>query len=525
MNTILKYFLILIVFISGIFLSCSDNLDTEPTDRFSGTTIFRDVTSAQTSIHGVYALFWRFVYVTGNQTQGYGHQSVILAQDVMAEDMLQRAFNWFGFDYQLDYTRTISVGTASRNYDVWNRLYTVISNANYIINSEETIQGDPAIVKNIVAQAYAMRAFCYFELIQGFQFTYLGNQTKPGVPIYTQPTVAGDEGKPRGTVEDVYTQINFDIERAIELFTEIGKPVQEHPSNIDYFVAKGFQSRIALVQGRWQDAFNAAAEARSKPELKLLSNTEIMTGFNRYTLPSTLWAMEMINDQSQIWASLYSFLDPEGGYGGNIRVCISRWLYDKIANPDFDDKRVDWFQPPIHGTNNTGINVNYGQMKRRFHTETNWVGDIIFMRAEEMLIIQAEAEARLGHYDEARALLNELAAVRLTTPEGLTAYDTYLNSLADAATLPTLTHVDPTNVLEEVIMQRRIELWGEIGRIKDILRLKQGYDRSYPGNNHTQFVTTVTTTKPENGAFLFKIPQTEFDGNVNISSEEQNPTD
>ena len=34
------------------------------------------------------------------------------------------------------------------------------------------------------------------------------------------------------------------------------------------------------------------------------------------------------------------------------------------------------------------------------------------------------------------------------------------------------------SLLEEIIIRRRIELWGEIGRIYDIRRLKQGFRRT-----------------------------------------------
>lgn len=37
------------------------------------------------------------------------------------------------------------------------------------------------------------------------------------------------------------------------------------------------------------------------------------------------------------------------------------------------------------------------------------------------------------------------------------------------------------SLLEEIIIQRRIELWGEFGRIYDIRRLKQGFKRTAEG--------------------------------------------
>ena len=525
MKTITKY-LILFVLAGSFSISCSDYLETQPTDRVAGPTIFQDALAAKTAINGVYGLFWRPTYALSNGTHGYGHESTLLAQDLMADDAVQMVFNWFGWDYDLSYTSRINIGTGSRSYNVWNMLYTVISNTNYIIAEEGKIGGDLDLAKNVVAQAYAMRALCYFELIQSFQLTYIGNESKPGVPVYTEPTRAKDEGKPRGTVEDVYKLINSDIAHAIELFTELKKPVQEHCSFVDYYVAKGFQARIALVQGRWQEAYDAAAEARSrKGGIPLLKGNEILTGFSDKSLPSNIWVMEMLPDQSQIYGSIFCFLDPRTAtaYGTTNRKCISKWLYDKIANPAFVDNRVNWFKNGNQGTAVSGENVNYGQMKRMARVLANWVGDIIFMRAEEMLLIQAEAKARLGDYTAARALLTDLANVRLNTAAGRDAYKEYLDNLANTASLPALTNTDPTNVLEEVILQRRIEMWGELGRVKDILRLKQGFTRDYPGSNHVEKLVGINTNA-QSGAFLFKIPQTEFDGNPNIKSDEQNPT-
>ena len=46
------------------FSSCADELNTEPTDKVSGSTIFADASSAETAINGIY----RMLYVAGFQT-------------------------------------------------------------------------------------------------------------------------------------------------------------------------------------------------------------------------------------------------------------------------------------------------------------------------------------------------------------------------------------------------------------------------------------------------------------------------
>ncbi len=521
MKTIISKYFGLALLVVLALASCSKELETNPTDRVSGPTIFANEQAAQTAMDGSYYLLYQGVYVSSNANHAEGHQSTILAQDLMGDDMIITVENnWYGMDYTLDYTRRINIGTASRNYNIWNMMYTIISNMNYIIAQDGNLGQNGNEAKNIVAQAYALRSFAYFELIQDFQRTYVGHEGDYGVPLYTDPTRSGTDGKPRGTVEDVYTLINADILRALELFTEAGKTVQKHCSHIDYYVTKAFQARVGLVQGKDMNAvYNAAAEARSRAGIRLLTASEITGGMNDYKLPSSIWAMEVIPDQATIW---YYYLDARGDNGGKIqRKLISKWLYDQLARYT-DDKRLAWWKDGNQGNATTGENVNHGQMKFLYKDLASHSGDNIFIRAEEMLLIQAEAKARLGEYAAARTLLKELAAVRLTTPAGRANYGTYVDGLADSNILPEFTTVVPTNVYEEVLVQRRIELWGEVGRTKDLLRLKQSYTRDYPGTNHGNKLLPYNTGA-ESWNFIFKIPQKEFDGNPNIPSSQQNP--
>lgn len=533
MKSIIKYVSIVLLSLFS-FSACSDYLDTNPTDKVSGTVIFEDAKAAFTAINGCYSLLWQATYVSSNPHQAVGHQSTLLAQDIMCDDMVQMAFDFYGWDYNLEYFSKLSTGTGSRSYSLWNMYYTIISNCNYITAEEGKIGGDQDLATNIVAQAYALRAFCYFELIQAFQRTYIGHENDPGVPIYTEPTFAGTTGKPRGTVEDVYIQINNDITKALELFETIGNPAQTDAPFIDYYVTKGFEARIALVQNRWADAYAAAGIARGRTDVRLLrsgtnsessSGSEIIGGLSSVTLPSTLWGFRVIPDQTLTFASVYCALDARASnaYGNRSRKCISSWLYDRVSSADW---RKAWWLDGNQGTATSGLNVNYGQVKRQASDLSGWLGDLIFMRAEEMLLIQAEAAARETTLGSATALLTELAAVRMTAA-GQASYATYLAGLPTTTTLSAAalanTNTAPQSVLEEVLLQRRIELWGEIGRIKDILRLKQGFNRNYSGSNHQEMLASVNTTG-DSFAFILFIPQSEFDGNTSMNAgTDQNP--
>jgi hypothetical protein len=82
------------------------------------------------------------------------------------------------------------------------------------------------------------------------------------------------------------------------------------------------------------------------------------------------------------------------------------------------------------------------------------------------------------------------------------------------------------SLLEEIITQRRIELWGEIGRANDLKRLHQGFRRTAEQGwqEATYRLSNKPTDNPENYMWIFLIPQSEFDGNENMTLEnDQNP--
>lgn len=494
------------------FSSCTDELNTEPTDSVSGSTIFADVESAQAAINGVYRLLYTAGWSVSWGTENCGQTAIQLLADLMAEDHLMYAQGqgWFYEDYRLNVHGDYS-NTSGRPYAVWNFYYTIISNVNYIIAAGNTMGGDAAERDNIVGQAYAMRAFCYFYLIQLYQQTYYGHETAPGVPIYTEPTEAGSEGHPRGTVQEVYDQINQDIDRAIELLE--GK-TQSHISHVDYYVANGFKARIALVQHDYAKAAAAAEEALRKNGLSLVS-VSALGGNNDTSVADVMWGCEITSDQTSGYAGFFSHMDADatGMYASTAQKCISSGLYNLI--PNTDTRKTAWFRGPLN-ENGSGSNVSYCQLKFKMADYTTWTGDYLLMRAEEMVLIKAEAECHQSLYSQARTTISQLGNLRDEN------FAERLASRTDANTYNTDSNAPLRTLMDEILFQRRVELWGEAGRIFDLQRLGLGYSRVYEGSNHTETVSTKNTDVAS-PLFIFPLPQSEFDGNANISESEQNP--
>lgn len=503
----------LICLLAGLLslCSCADYLNTEPTDKTSGSQIFADVSSAETAINGIYRMLYMVGWSEGYGAENNGQTAIQLLADLMGEDHLmnEKGGGWFYVDYRLNNAEYFN--NSGRSYSVWNFYYTIIANANYIIASEETMGGDPDAIKSLVGQAYAMRAYSYFYLIQLYQQTYKGNESAPGVPVYVEPTVSSSVGRPRGTVQDVYDRINADLEKATGLLQ--GLP-QSHISHVDYYVAKGFQARVALVQHDYATAAAAAEEALTKSNLTLSSVSDL-GGNNDTDVKDVMWGVKISADQSGQLYGFFAFMDADvpGSWGSQGRQCISTGLYNLIPETD---SRLAWFRGKLETNESNNSRTSYCQLKFKMADYTTRTGDYIFMRAEEMILIKAEAECHQGLYGKARITIKQLGDERDS------GFAERLAKRTDANTYNQNTNAPLVTLMDEILFQRRVELWGEAGRIFDLQRLGLGYNRDYPDSNHSDKLQTKNT-KAGSPLFIFPLPQSEIDGNENITNADQNP--
>ena len=481
-------------------------LNTNPTDAVSGDTIFTDTDGAMMALNGAIRFFWQWgATTTGNYHQCFGPQSYNLMADLMGEDMVMAAQGngWFWYDYLYDVKDMVN-STTWRPYDAWNYYYTLISNVNYIIDAaEQGIEGDPALVNYILGNAYAFRAYAYAYCGMLYARSYIGHEDRLCIPIYTEPTVAGTTGKARATNREVFAQAMSDINKAIEL---IGDQKQKHVSQFDKYVANGLKARIALYMGDYQTAHDAAKIAVAGGDYKYDSNFR----YNDATHASVLWGAEIIEAQGTTNPQFLAHMDIAfGGYGARARKCCSAWLYSKMGATD--QRATDWWSYEVLADGST---KGYQQYKFLFKDASapQTGADHIFMRAPEMQLIIAETACRLGNEDEAKAALNALMATR--DPE----YDCSNLTGKDLGALTT----DLTgSLLEEILIQRRIELWGEVGRVYDIKRLRQGFVRTTAMGHPIQgLLTSLHCDDPESFDWVMTIPAKEYDANPLIL---QNP--
>jgi hypothetical protein len=500
--------------------ACSeDQLETSPTTAVSGTTMTQSSDAAMIALNGIYRSMYTSGWsTTGNTHQCFGISAYNLCADVMGDDhiMAAQGNGWFWFDARYNVKARFTSG-AWRSYDLWFAFYQWISNANYLIAMDE--EGLTDIDKMyVLGQAYAVRGYSYWMLSQYFARTYKGHESEPCVPIYTEPSVAGTQGHPRASVAEVYEQAKNDLAKSVDyLSRSLKTSLDEDKSYITYPVALGIQARIALTMEDWNTAKTAAETVISLGQYSIQAvspaafKKNTSNFINNAGAGNVMWGAGIIADQSGIYASLYSHMDHYaemyGGYDAAPK-CMNIDTYNLMGAAD---TRRCWWNP-------NDETVPYIQEKMVFSDINTYLGDYVYMRIEEMYLTAAEAECMLGNEDAARNYLNTLVKTR----------DANYNCTATGTAMGKLTSDRTGSLREAIIDQRRIELWGEFGRLYDIKRLKQGFIRTtaqgWP-NDPNILLTNRPSDDPENYMWVLTIPQAEFDGNSSLDPEkDQNPT-
>lgn len=474
------------------FTACKkDYLDTMPTDAYPAEDVFASVSNAWNAINGIH----RSLYIQyDNQDQG-GQGSMNIINDMLGDDLVMTATGtgWYNTTYQWRMHRNASATLLNYSYFFY---YKIISNANMILSHIDAAPGNDADRKNIKGQAFAYRAWAHFNLVQYFAIRYDATKkpnTQAGIPLMTEVTTVG---QPRATVEEVYTQINADVDSAIvNLGAGSASPNKSH---IDVNVAKGIKARVALTQQDWATAAKYAAEA--KAGYTLMSNAAYVAGFNDYSNVEWMWGSHQISEQTTYFYSFFAFMSANFNSSA-IRTnpkAINSLLYNQISDTDVRKK--------VWSPTGTDVPVPAGGLVRPYINKkflavssSSSVGDVVNMRAAEMYLIEAEADARQGLDAAAADVLYTLAVNRDPS---------YVRSTNTGDAL-----------LQEILVQRRAELWGEGFRFFDLKRMNQSLDRN--GSNHTSTLTNGLMTMPAGDVqWQFLIPQDEINANKAIEQND-----
>jgi len=448
------------------------------------------MTGAKVAMNGIYRWMYQWnQLVDYERHDDFGYRTLGLKADLMGHDMkvYSRGYGWYIPDY--NYTGRDQVTDISSASISYNLNYDIIYNANVILEEIQNVPGDQSERDWIRAQALTARAHAYHWLAQFHAPTYFENESAPCVPL---KVTASEEHKPISTVGEVYDQIVSDLEEAILLFqsAEVERPAKSY---LDLSTAMGIRARVALDMHDWNIAIVNAQGARE--DYSLMDNEAMTSGFDDISNEEWIWGFDINNEQSTIYASFFSHMDPVIlSYASlGLQKQIPAYLFDTIPDSDI---RKEWFVKPDDDQwfDFSGEPVpTYSSVK---FLASSWAADYIMMRAAEMYLIEAEAAAESGQFAAAQIAINALLEAR---DPGSSTYDT------------------GSALIDEIRLQRRIELWGEGFGLFDIKRWKIALDRK----DHDPTLCLVTDLPANSPQFNLRIPQYEIDANDELTEADQ----
>lgn len=237
-----KYIGFSIIALGLTLTSCDDWLDKLPDNRMELQTpsdVSSLLVSAYPSAHPAYLL-----EMYSDNTDECVNPSWSEASRFQAQ-----AYNWE------DITET---GEYESPQELWNRHYLAIASANAAIDLIEG-KGSPAEYNEQLGEALLCRAYAMFQLSTVFCKAYnpATASTDLGLPYPTHPEKVVGTVYTRGTMEDLYGQIDKDLQRGLPLVSSNYSKPKFH---FNTEAAKAFAARFYLYKGDFAKAITYATE-------------------------------------------------------------------------------------------------------------------------------------------------------------------------------------------------------------------------------------------------------------------------
>lgn len=456
----------------GVFLpvvvgltACAD-LVLDPQANVSNDQYFETLADFQAAITGAYDEMTNDDY--------YG-RSLHLISDIMGEDVKQ---NSSANRYQ-EFADFEGLPRSGHNYeqDLWSSGWEVINMLNMMINAEfEPTPAQQDDYDQVVGEAYALRGLAYFDMVKMYaqHYTFTADASHPGVPIVLESDVTNQPS--RATVAAVYDQIISDLSQGITLMNQVRNGAYMMTEN----AARALLSRVYLYMEDYQNAVAMADAVIGSGDYALVTGQAYVDQFVDGGSSEAIFELQYTdvdNQGSDCLGCMYT----ASGYGDYLPA---RDLLDLI---DPADLRMQMFvvDPAL-----TGIYAAHRVNKWPTPQQTD---NIPVVRLSEVYLNRAEANARLGNDAEAQADLDLIRQRGLATAPAVTATGQAL--------------------IDEILIERRIELGYEGHRIHDLMR------------NRQDIVRVDVTGDVANMAYpcqfcILPIPEWEVNANPNIA---QNP--
>lgn len=437
-------------------------------------------------------------YSTNHYDWGYG--SIMHVRDVMTGDLAVQES-----DYDVWYDGWHTNQSLGENYAytqfLWNYYWPFVQTQNNLIAVIDTATAKDAQL-GMLAAAKAYRALAYLDMARMYEFlpndktdtiNAKGNNVKNlTVPIVRETTTVEEaRNNPRVHRDEMAAFILEDLEYAEKNIAKFTLKDKVFP-HID--AVYGLKARLYMWLEDYENAKKYARLAIDNSSVAPMDSASCInpvTGFNQ--LSKWMWGSQMVKEDDVVQSGILNWtawMSPEATYGYACAGPMSKidvTMYNRISNNDF---RKLWFKAPaghpLSGSEtytepaNSIYIAEYAAIKFRPNAgevedyEVASASAFPIMRVEEMYFIEAEAAEHLAAGEGVALLENFMTTYRDKTYQFPAIYD----------------------AIDEIVFQKRVELWGEGQAFYDIKRLDMSVTRGYTGTNFKEAARLNTNGRP-----------------------------
>lgn len=481
-----------------VFTGCVE--ETLPQSDLATDEVVASSTSATEGIANGMSSYAVDVMWDGEYHFTFGYPSQMIIRDVLTGDYNHIGEIGYSKWRQWQYNQYLGQDYLYAQY-VWNYYYGFLGSVNGVIRAidEETAASGPLAY---LATAFAYRAMLYLDLARMYEFLpndiYTDGKNNEGntvlnltVPIVKEDLTEEEAAfNPRATRMDMYTFILEDLNKAEKYIPNLTNT--SNNTMPDLACVYGLKARLYM----WvEDYENAALYARKAIDAaKVSPYTEskalgIATGYNNTA--DFMWCCAQNSETYAVKTGIINWISwvsnqTSFGYTGDgtiLHVAIDKSMYDRISDTDWRKKQ--WVAPAgsaLEGKNTFISDIDkktipaYGALKFRpgeGDRDDYLVGAataVPLMRVEEMYFIEAEATEHV------------------TPGAGIELLSTFMTQYRD----PSYAY-SGSDAIDEIVFQKRVELWGEGQTFFDIKRLDMSVTRGYKGTNWQEVQSRFNT--------------------------------
>lgn len=447
------------------------------------------------TVAGIYESMYK--YGTGSANDGFGrndrdfgHRGYDIFGDMLSGDMALSAKNYGWYSELSELTATVDYSEVN-NYQTWRYFYRIVNLANIVIDGLGGTDAIPETTsgKHYLGQALGARAYGYFYLVNYF-VDDITTDTK-SLPLYLDTASPNVE---KSSTAVIMASIVADLTKAKTLLDDYTRPSS---SNIDKYVASTLLAYTYAAMGNNAEAAAEAEYVVTNSGYTVITNTQATeSGFNDINelSASVIWGTDLTTDSNQglrSWWGTCDIYSYSYAWAGDRKI-MDRGLF---ANIPADDVRKTQF------LDNAASGYDMVPWKKFYHGDRVIGGqrvvttDYIYFRVAEMYLLHAETKAKSGDAAAAKLSLKEVVSKRV--PDA-----SYIDSLSGQA------------LLDEILLQTRIELWGEG---KSYLSVKRNKLDVVRGPNWLDFPNT--TFKSDDNQLTFEIPEEEIRDNPFVNEQ------